>query len=77
MPSPYEGEGKKTGANPNLGVFRIYDSVHLKLRDCHPEPECNGGHDDLLGILLLDRMDERADERHREVIEVISALKAT
>jgi len=26
---------------------------------------------------LLERMDERADERHREVIQAISALKAT
>lgn len=26
---------------------------------------------------LLDRMDKRADERHREVIQIISALKAT
>jgi len=26
---------------------------------------------------LLERMDRRADERHRDVIEVISALKAT
>ncbi|MBI3302505.1 MAG: hypothetical protein HYZ72_10590 [Deltaproteobacteria bacterium] len=26
---------------------------------------------------LLERMDKRADERHREVIETISALKAT
>jgi len=26
---------------------------------------------------LFERMDKRADERHREVIEAISALKAT
>lgn len=26
---------------------------------------------------LLERMDQKADERHREVIEVISALRAT
>jgi hypothetical protein len=26
---------------------------------------------------LLARMNERADERHREVVEIISALKAT